>query len=457
MPINLRPRRDINYSEKGKNSRRVSVKDNHSLLSNKVKDISLNEPVKSKKRKSLDSNLTETFKKRKLIKKLGIYTTGENDMGQLGFECENSDVFSMVNIAEKKWLSIVCGGVHTASLTTNGLVYTWGCNDEAALGRKTEEPDDDEKPIVGKSEKLPGQIVFKKANKVIAISAGDSHTCLLTDNGNVYICGNIRDSNGPIGLTLNGEKSYEFICIYELNDPAIAVESGCDHVLILTKSGKVYTFGNGEQGQLGRIKLDNNEKTEKSELLTAKCISTLNVKHVVKIGCGSYHSLCVTDDNEVYCWGLDNYGQLGINQGDTIISRSVPTISKDLTEICKKNTIKKICGGQHHTLILTNNGNVYSFGRHDYGRLGLGKTIKEPQFSPQLVNLHKVVEIFCGDSVSFMINEQSELYGCGMVTSKQLGIKDEDENDIYIPSKIPIDNVKTISSGGQHSALLAYI
>lgn len=457
MPINLRPRREINYSDKRKNSRRSSTRDNHSLLSNKVKDISLNEAVKSKKRKSLDSNSLEISKKRKLIKKVGIYTTGENDMGQLGFECEYSEIFSNVNIVEHNWISIVCGGVHTVSLSDEGIVYTWGCNDEAALGRKTEEPDDDAKPIAGKSEKLPGQITFKKKGKIVAISAGDSHTCLLTEEGHVYICGNIRDSNGPIGLSMTGEKSYDFICIYELNDPAIAVESGCDHVLILTKSGKVYTFGNGEQGQLGRLKIDNNEKLDKAELLIAKCVSTLNGKHVIKIGCGSYHSLCLTNDNEVYSWGLDNYGQLGINQGDTIISRALPIISQNLTDICKKNRIKKISGGQHHTLILTNNGNVYSFGRHDYGRLGLGKGVKEPQFSPQLVDIHDIVEISCGDSVSLMINEKSELFGCGMVTSKQLGIKDEEENDIFIPTKISVKNVKAISSGGQHSALLAYI
>ena len=64
-------------------------------------------------------------------------------------------------------------------------MYTWGCNDEGALGRKTGE--DGEEYVPGRVEKL-GQI------KVVQVSGGDSHTAALTSNGNIYCWGVFRVS-----------------------------------------------------------------------------------------------------------------------------------------------------------------------------------------------------------------------------------------------------------------------
>ena len=72
-------------------------------------------------------------------------------------------------------------------------VYTFGCNDEGALGRLTE--DDDECYTPGKVA-LPG--------KVVQVSAGDSHSVALTEDGKAFYWGNFRDSSGPFGLTANG-------------------------------------------------------------------------------------------------------------------------------------------------------------------------------------------------------------------------------------------------------------
>ena len=73
-------------------------------------------------------------------------------------------------------------------------VYTFGCNDEGALGRTTE--DDDECYTPGKVD-LGGK-------KIVQISAGDSHTVALAEDGKAYFWGNFRDSSGPFGLTMNG-------------------------------------------------------------------------------------------------------------------------------------------------------------------------------------------------------------------------------------------------------------
>ena len=73
-------------------------------------------------------------------------------------------------------------------------MYTFGCNDEGALGRTTE--DDDECYTPGK--------VDLGSHKIVQVSAGDSHSVALTEDGKAFFWGNFRDSSGPFGLTLNG-------------------------------------------------------------------------------------------------------------------------------------------------------------------------------------------------------------------------------------------------------------
>ena len=79
--------------------------------------------------------------------------------------------------------------MHTVVLDKEGAVWTFGCNDEGSLGRTVEEEEECFTP--GKVE-LP--------EKIVQISAGDSHTAALTETGQVWLWGTFRDSSGPIGL-----------------------------------------------------------------------------------------------------------------------------------------------------------------------------------------------------------------------------------------------------------------
>lgn len=80
-------------------------------------------------------------------------------------------------------LKIVCGGMHTVALSNLGRVYTWGCNDEGALGREG-------------AENVPLMVADTLAIPVTDVSAGDSHTIAYnTELNHVYIWGLYRVSN----------------------------------------------------------------------------------------------------------------------------------------------------------------------------------------------------------------------------------------------------------------------
>lgn len=89
-------------------------------------------------------------------------------------------MFDMGGLFANRILKIVCGGMHTVALSNQGKVYTWGCNDEGALGR----PGQENTPIeVSNTLKIP----------ITDITAGDSHTIAYNQSVNqIYLWGLYR-------------------------------------------------------------------------------------------------------------------------------------------------------------------------------------------------------------------------------------------------------------------------
>lgn len=115
-----------------------------------------------------------------------LLSCGQNDVGQLGFDPDDVPekarpalVADLENIVDIK-----TGGMHSLCLTKDGKIWTFGCNDEGALGRDTSEEGSEAKP---KQIELPG--------KVVKISAGDSHSACLLEDGRVFAWGSFRVSS----------------------------------------------------------------------------------------------------------------------------------------------------------------------------------------------------------------------------------------------------------------------
>ena len=112
-----------------------------------------------------------------------VLTFGQGDVGQLGLGIEITErgkpalVNSLQNVTD-----ICAGGMHTICVTENGTIYSFGCDDEGALGRNA----NDENSFVPQSVLLPGP--------AIQVSAGDSHSAVLLEDGRVFAWGSFRVS-----------------------------------------------------------------------------------------------------------------------------------------------------------------------------------------------------------------------------------------------------------------------
>lgn len=140
------------------------------------------------------------------------------------------------------------------------------------------------------------------------------------------------------------------------------IASGAQHTLALSTCGKVYGWGDAESGKIGRMLNTRNKNHQ------AMKIEKVGAKNATDIFCGNMHSFYINDKHQLFAWGLNNYGQLGIgNKFDC----SQPTRVKDLDPY-EGDFVVEVAGGEHHSIARTRDGVVYCWGRNDEGQLGIG-------------------------------------------------------------------------------------
>ena len=249
--------------------------------------------------------------------------------------------------------------MHTLAITPTGTIYSWGCNDEGALGRKGKE----DKPIL-----VPLEL------RVDGASAGDSHSVFYnTKQSRVYMCGLYRVSILQIYTeflqnSMQGAVSkpcftpIEFGAeIFKKGKRTLSkIVSGAHHSVALTSDGKVYAWGDAESGKIGRNLKSRNKHQQ------AMKIELVGAKQAIDVFCGGNASFYKNKKGQLFGWGLNNHGQLGIgNKENTCTPTRI---------FCRdgEQEVKSLEGGEHHTICLTVEGKVYVWGRNDEGEGGVG-------------------------------------------------------------------------------------
>ena len=215
------------------------------------------------------------------------------------------------------------------------------------------------------------------------------------------------------------------------------IATGASHALISTEGGQMYSYGYNKYGQLGL------SDTSTSYRSVPELIS--NLQHIIQISTMHDFSLILVKTGEVYGFGANNSGQLGLRLDSN--DKFIPTLIPCVSNICY------VSAGSYHALLLLNNeGQVYVYGCNTNGQLGLGDNYNRvaAKLNP---NLYNVVSISAGYDHSLVLTSEGQVYAFGINRSGQLGLNHT--NDINVPLLIPdIRKIAYISAGGYYSAFL---
>ena len=225
--------------------------------------------------------------------------------------------------------------------------------------------------------------------------------------------------------------------------------AGMNFTLALGSDGNLYSWGFNNQGQLG------NGTTTNSGL--GKVIMPADGTKFTKISAGFNYSLAIGSDGNLYGWGDNSYGQLGI--GNPSVSPNQQPIKVILPTGIPKFT--QISAGDSHSLALGTDGNLYSWGYNDHAQLGIGASDSDAHAAPSKVNLPtgvpKFTQISAGYKHSLALGTDGNLYSWGTNEKGQLG-RSINEAEDGTPRKVNlptgVSRFTQVIAGGEHSLAL---
>ncbi len=255
------------------------------------------------------------------------------------------------------------------------------------------------------------KIPFDKPVKYVE-SDGANHTLIIDRDGLVYAVG--ENLYGELGIeNINPYSSLvKFMQIPNLKD-IVSVKCGVFFSLALDSYGNVYSWGNNYHGELG---LGDNEQRD-----TPQKIKSL--KNVIQIETSLFSAYALDKNGDVYAWGYGSDGELG-NSNDS--NSNIPQKIDGLSNIVM------ISASSRYAMALDKYGNVYTWGCGCDGNIGDGK--KENRYTPYKLSLSRIKDIAAGDYTSFALSEDDTLYGWGK--NDNALVKDSNDSVILEPTKV---------------------
>jgi alpha-tubulin suppressor-like RCC1 family protein len=251
--------------------------------------------------------------------------------------------------------------------------------------------------------------------KAIATTVGYLMSAIVLDNGSVWTSGD--NYYGELG-TGDGNQYAVFQKAYPLrrdkpeNDrkKAIDVKSGDVHLAVLLRDGTVIGTGDNEYGQMGNP-ITINQLTVFTQIYPQTGVSYGKVK---QIACGEFFTMLLLDNGMILGTGDNSYGQLGIGNYTPSIYQFTPAITSF------SSPIKKISCGEFHTVVLLENGQIWSTGYNHAGQLGIGSFNTVNQFIQATTSV-QFVDVACGGLFTLAVTSTGQVYGTGLNGYGQLG------------------------------------
>ncbi|KAJ7520672.1 hypothetical protein O6H91_19G016700 [Diphasiastrum complanatum] len=294
---------------------------------------------------------------------------------------------------ESPFIYAAAGWAHCVAVTDDGEVFTWGWKDCSPNEKLTEK----QSSVAFMKNVLEGNAKPAKARPTgtglqlsgtlqkISIHRHEAANDRLSDEVSKKRKLSVEEVSSP--ESTNTGDDYNAIAppslvLFPQGVNIIKIAAGGRHTLALTDGGALVTFGWGLYGQCGQGSTDDE--------LSPCYVSSLGGLQVVGVAAGLWHTLCITNTGDVYAFGGNQFGQLGVG-GDQaeMFPRLVETsVLEEQNAIC-------VSAGARHSAICTEEGSVFCWGWNKYGQLGLGDIINR-DIPSQVPLEERACSVACG-------------------------------------------------------------
>lgn len=345
----------------------------------------------------------------------------------------------------------VAGGAAHSVALRDGTVLAWGLNSNGQLGDGTTVDRRTPVPVPG----LTG---------VVSVAAGDNYTLALTVSGEVYAWGDNDHAQLGDGSTLDRATPGRVAGLPRV----VAVAAGCVNSYALTASGHLYAWGPRGSGTIGDGEVTGVQTTP---------VRVPGLENLVTVAAGCAHAFAVDTTGTTSGWGLNHYGQLGMDDPWVLpLPETVPglvdvlRISADYeystavddhgrllawganwhgelgngtfagsatpTPVPGLSGVVRVAAAAHHVTAVTDDGTVWTWGDNGHGELGdpatTGRTV--PGAVPGLTG---VVEVAAGQHFSLAVTASGAIYAWGDNHRGQLGDGSTTNRHAPIPVALP--------------------
>jgi len=290
-----------------------------------------------------------------------LFAWGGNEFGQIGVG-SREDVRTPVRVkidgsTRHRVIGMAAGVHHSLCCITQGDVFAWGRGNEAQIGTGSTI-----------TETLPVLVQSLQGQRIVSVYGAEAHSAALSDDGRLFTWGDPDMGKLGHGRSLtDSDSKFDTVSLPRVvkgclaNRKVVQVSLGTSHSGCIDSFGKVYTWGAGWQGKLGLGNTDN-------QYLPQPVVS-LQFQTCRNISCGTYHTMFVTDDGDLYVCGRGD-ARLGLGDTNEQLNPILNSALRSLGVI-----VIQSCAAEEHSMVLANDGRVWTWGKDQYGKLGHGNKL----------------------------------------------------------------------------------
>jgi alpha-tubulin suppressor-like RCC1 family protein len=264
------------------------------------------------------------------------------------------ELAAIATAAPLAFAQVSTGTFHSCGVTTDGRAYCWGGNDKGQLGDGT--------TFINTARTTPSAVIG--GLRFRHVSVGYEHSCGITLDDRAFCWG--MNFFGQLGNGTQGSDHFSVATPAEVvgGRRFRQVRAGYSHTCAITRANIAYCWGENVYGQLGDGTVIGDATPDRGRATPVRVLGGVQWR---QLSGGGEHTCGVTQTDQLYCWGLNEDGQLG---NGTTINRTRPV------PVSGGRQFRQVEAGGHHTCAVTTGNLAYCWGLNFNGALGDGTTTR---------------------------------------------------------------------------------